>query len=304
LGLRLSCVVGVLAAALLLSGCATSLASPQTARPQVVTTIGILADFVTAVAGERVEVISIIGAGGDPHGYEPVPSDAARLNDADLIVRNGLGLEPGLDRLIAAAGPQVMVLTVADGADGVASSGGRADPHLWMDPVHAAGYVERIRDALMRLLPDEVEGLEADADAYLAELDALDARIFDAIAALPQGQRQLVTTHDAFRYFGDRYDLSVVGTIWGVSTEREPSASEIRGLVDTIRRQGVAVVFVETTVNPKLMRQVADDAGVRVGDPLYGDALGPAGSGADTYIGMMDANTEAIVTGLSHGATR
>lgn len=292
----------LVAMALLCAGCGAAAARAAALdgdRPLVVTTISIVADLTRQVAGEHVTVESIVGIGGDPHVYEPRPSDAAKISEADLVLRNGLGLEHWLDTLVDGSGRSEPVVTVTDGLAAAADADGKdPDPHLWMDPVLARGYVDRIATALGELDPAHRDDFDRNARSYLRQLDALDQRITQAVATVPHAQRRLVTTHDAFRYFGDRYGLEVVGTIWNVSTEREPSATEIAGLVDAVRAEGVSTVFVETTVNPDLMRQVARDAGVTVGKPLYGDSLGAPGSGADTYIRMLEATTAALVEGL------
>lgn len=294
--------------ALLCSGC--GLASARAAaldgdRPLVVTTISILQDFTEQVAGDHVTVESIVGIGGDPHVYEPRPSDAARISEADLVLRNGLGLEHWLDTLIEGSGRSEPVVTVTDGLQPATAADGKdPDPHMWMDPVLAAAYVDRIAEALGDLDPPHRADFLRNARAYRRQLDDLHDRTTARIRTVPQDNRRLVTTHDAFRYFGDRYGIAVVGTIWDVSTEREPSATEIAGLVDSVREQDVVAVFVETTVNPDLMRQVARDAGVTVGRPLHGDSLGAAGTGADTYVKMMDHNTAGLVDGLGGKAER
>ena len=172
-----------------------------------------------------------------------------------------------------------------------------------MDPVAVRRYVDTISSALSDLDPAHAEDFRRNARRYRQRLDRLDEFVAVQLSTIPAEQRRLVTTHDAFRYFGQRYGLEVAGTIWSVSTEREPSATEVATLVDTVRSQGVPAVFVETTINPDLMQQVARDAGVVVGPPLYGDSLGEPGSGADTYLGMMRANTAALVTGLGGSAT-
>jgi len=158
--------------------------------------------------------------------------------------------------------------------------------------------VENIRDALIAFDPPGRATYEANAARYLRELETLHRWIQQQVAQIPPERRKLVTTHDAFRYFGHRYGFKVVGTIWGISTEDEPSAQEIARLVEAIRRERVPAVFVETTINPKLMERVAREAGVRIGPKLYGDSLGPPGSGADTYVGMMRHNVRAIVEAL------
>jgi manganese/iron transport system substrate-binding protein len=272
------------------------------ARIKAVATISILADFLTAVGGDQVSVQTIVHVGGDPHVYEPTPSDARRVADASIVFRNGLGLERWLDRLIGAPRPDRPVVTLTEGLEPMVQEqgtyAGAPDPHLWMDPVLARHYVQRTRDALSRLDPAHATAYAENAEAYLRQLAELDLWIAKQIATIPQANRKLVTTHDAFRYFGVRYGLEVVGTIWSISTEREPSAAEIRRLIDGVRAARVPTVFVETTVNPRLMERVARDAGVAVGEPLYGDSVGSPGSGADTYIGMMRANTRSIVRGL------
>lgn len=282
---------------LLLAACETS-AAGDAERPHAVATINVIADLVAEVAGDRVDVSSVVPLGGDPHTYEATPSDARLVSDADVVFRNGLGLERWLDQLVDATAGGVVV-TVTEGLDPAwDEEAGAVDPHLWMDPLMVVRYVEVIRAALTDLDPGGARAYEQAAAAYVDALHQLDAWIAEQVETVPPERRKLVTTHDAFRYFGERYGLDVVGTIWGTSTEREPSADEIRRLVDAVRDEGVPAVFVETTVSPRLMERVARDAGVRVGEPLYGDSLGAAGSGADTYLGMMRANTSAIVAGL------
>ena len=272
--------------------------------PLAVATISILADFVRAVAGERLEVVSIVHVGGDPHTYEPVPSDARRIADADLVVRNGLGLERWLDRLIA-TNAKTRVVTATEGlvpllqADG--EYRGHPDPHLWMDPRLASGYVRNIEGALAERYPQHSAEFAQNARRYAEHLETLDGDIAHELSGIEEERRKLVTTHDAFRYFGRRYGVEVVATIWGISTEREPSAREIRSIVDGIREHGVRTAFVETTVNPALMLRIAEETGIHVGAPLYGDSVGPPGSGADTYVGMMRANASAVAEGLQKG---
>jgi ABC-type Zn uptake system ZnuABC Zn-binding protein ZnuA len=168
-----------------------------------------------------------------------------------------------------------------------------------MDPVLARSYVTAIRDALAERWPEHQDQFRSSVESYHEELEELDTWIAEQVAAIPPERRKLVTTHDAFRYFGERYGFDVVGTIWSTSTERDPTAGELRELVDRIRAQRVPAVFTETTINPRLMRRIAADAGVAIGPPLYGDSVGPSGSGADTYLGMMRANTLAVVQGLT-----
>jgi ABC-type Zn uptake system ZnuABC Zn-binding protein ZnuA len=162
-------------------------------------------------------------------------------------------------------------------------------------------YVRNIETALAERYPAHAAEFARNAAAYVTQLEALDREVAARLDAIPADRRKLVTTHDAFRYFGRRYGIDVVATIWGVSTEREPSAREIRRIVDAIRAQGVHVVFVETTINPALMVRIAEETGIHVGTPLYGDSVGKPGGGADSYLGMMRSNLRALVDGLTGG---
>ena len=288
-GLLLALLVGVLV------GCSAwpeqQEAVPTDGPLTVVVSMTVLADFVGQVGGEHVEVISLVPTGADPHTHEPTPADARTVADADLVVANGVGLEPWFDRLVATAGVDVVWATDGLDAEVVDDEDGRADPHLWMAPRLAIGYVRTIADALADAVPDHAEELRANADAYAAELA-------DTLAAIPEERRVLVTPHDAYAYFAEAYDLEVA-TVVGVSTEEEPSAAGVQAVVDVVRQRDVPTVFVESTVNRAVIDRIATDAGVDVGDPLYGDSVGEPGSGADSYVGMMRANAAALVDGLA-----
>jgi zinc/manganese transport system substrate-binding protein len=225
---RFLLVLGLSAALpLAVAGCGRpSAEEPHPIR--AVATISILADFVAAVGGDLVRVEPIVPVGGDPHVYEPTPGDARRVAAAAIVVRNGLGLEPWLDRLTGASRPDRPVITLTGGLGPLVQEGGTGagdpDPHLWMDPLLARRYVDGVRAALARIDPANTASYAGNADRYLRQLDDLDRWIADQIARVPRARRKLVTTHDAFRYFGVRYGLDVVGTIWSVSTERRRSA--------------------------------------------------------------------------------
>ncbi len=278
------------------------LAAAPVDKPVAVATISILADFVRAVAGDTLVVESLVHVGGDPHTYEPVPSDARRLARAAIVFRNGLGLERWLDKLIGAGGASRPVVTLSDGIASLhvdsGSYAGTPDPHAWMDPVLALQYVGAVERSLSTHFPRHAATFSANAMRYRAELSALDTDIRSTLASVAPARRQLVTTHDSFRYFARRYDLTLVASIWGISTETEPSAQELARIVDAVRSRAVPAVFAETTINPKLMKRIAADAKVKLGAPLYGDSVGAPGSGADTYVGMMRANARAIARGL------
>ncbi|CAN5155599.1 metal ABC transporter substrate-binding protein [soil metagenome] len=288
-------IVAVLLAAMTAACGATSRA--ETERLDVVTSMSVLAGFAENVAGEHAEVTSLVPVGGDPHVYEPVPSDSRRITDADVVLHNGLGLEPWFASLVAGSGREAVA--VADALQTSAVDGDSPpDPHLWMVPPRAAAYVDVIADALAAADPEHADDYASNAESYKAELDELDADVAATLATIPPQSRTLVTSHDAYSYFAEHYGLEVVGTVVGFTTEEEPSAAAVSRLVDQIRAHGVPTIFVETTVNPDVIERIARDAGVAVGRPLYGDSLGEEGSGADTYAGMLRANAEALAEGL------
>lgn len=273
------------------------------AKPVVVSTINIIADMAAQVAGDTIEAVSIVPLGGDPHTFEPTPAVARQLSGAQLILRNGMGLERWLDRMLGTSSAARPIVTVTDGLtahlEHDAHGNVNADPHLWMDPVLAQTYVQRITEALGARFPQHAALYRQRGAAYKKQLELLDREVAARLAVIPPERRKLVATHDAFRYFSQRYDLTMVGSLWGISTETEPSASSLAKIVRAIRAERVPAAFIETTINPKLMQRIAKETGIRIGDPLYGDSLGVPGSGADTYIGMVRSNVRAMVGALS-----
>jgi ABC-type Zn uptake system ZnuABC Zn-binding protein ZnuA len=294
---------------------AASLAGGQ--KLQVVATTGIVGDVVRNVAGDLVELSVLIGPGQDPHTYQPTPKDIAEIERAHVVFINGLGLEEGLGSTIdAAAGRGSAVVSVSTGirplapdAQPAASPGATparpgagSDPHVWFDPANVKIWVDNIEKSLSALDPPHAASYQANAAAYARRLDDLDAYIRGQVALIPPQNRKLVTDHDAFGYFADRYRFQVVGAVIpSVSTSAEPSAGELAGLVEKIRAEKVPAVFIGTTTNPKLADLVAQETGAQV-LPLYTGATGPAGSGTDTYIGMMRADVDTIVKGLTAGS--
>ncbi|MFO7172419.1 MAG: zinc ABC transporter substrate-binding protein [Bacillota bacterium] len=268
---------------------------------RVVTTLNIIGDLAARVAGDRAEVRSLLAPGTDPHTYEPVPGDSAAIARADLVLMNGLGLEGWMEKLVTASGTRAPVVELAGPEMDLlpwAEDPSRWDPHLWMDPRNAIRYVEKIRDALAAVDPEGREVYAANAAALIREIEELDRWAEAELSRIPPERRKLVTTHDAYRYFGRRYGLEVLDTVWGVSTEDEPSAQAIARLVEVLREHRVPP-FLETTVSPRILEQVAAQAGVAIGGHLYGDSLGPPGSGADSYVGMMRHNVRTIAQALA-----
>ncbi len=285
---------------LLLSACggneAGGGAEPVSGRSlRIVTTTTQLTDFARALSAGRAEVLDLLKANVDPHDYEPTPADLEAVRRADLVVKNGVGLEGWLDRTLKSAGSEARVV---DASMGVKLR--RDDPHMWHDPTRARTMVATIATAMRETDPDNA-GAYAEAErAYAAELEALDAEIRAQIDALPN--KKLVTNHDAFGYYVERYGLDFVGSVIpSFDSQAELSSRELSALVAKIKEQGVRTVFSESSLPPKTAETVAREAGVRVvagENALYGDTLGPPGSDADTYLKMMRHNTRTLVDGL------
>ncbi|MBE9101723.1 metal ABC transporter solute-binding protein, Zn/Mn family [Vacuolonema iberomarrocanum] len=293
---------GVLAIALLLAGCDTTAEAPDSDRPDVVTTSTMITDWTARVGGDAIDLTGILEPGADPHVYEPVPRDSIALEEAELIFYNGYDLEPSLIRLINGTGVEARKVAVGEAVSPLDTdyAGERVpDPHVWGDVENAVVMVEVIQAELSALAPDQAATFDANAAAFIAELEALDQWISAQIDTIPPEQRKLVTTHDAFEYFTHAYGLESAGTLIGISTEEQPSAQTVQQLSDTIQALGVPAIFAETTINPRLVTTVAEEAGVTLAETeLYSDSIGAPGSDGETYIDMMTSNTRAIVENL------
>jgi zinc/manganese transport system substrate-binding protein len=294
------------------------------ARLKVVATFSIIGDFAAQVGGDKIDLSVLVPAGGDAHDFEPAPSDAAKIADAGVILENGVAFESWLDALYTASGSKAMRAPLADGvalreggehhaeeragersksATPEAEAGrehGEHDPHVWQDVKNAIVMVKNIEAALSKADAANGAVYQANAAAYIAKLEALDKEIVDAMAALPEPNRKIVTSHDALGYFGARYGVEIVGeVINSLSTEAgEPSAQEIVKLVEAIKAQGVKAIFPESVTNPKLVERVAQEAGVVVGGELHTDALGEPGSTGASYIDAMRHNVKTFADAL------
>jgi zinc/manganese transport system substrate-binding protein len=292
----------LLAVALALAAAAP--AAAQAPRLKVVATFSILADFVRQVGGERIDLATLVGPNGDAHVYSPSPADARHLAEARLIVANGLGFDGWVVRLARASGTKAPVVEIAQGTKppggerGAQRHGHGPDPHAWQDVAKARLYVSAIRDALATA---DLEGralYEANAAAYDAKLQALDAEIRAAVQGVPERQRKVITSHDAFAHFEAAYGLDFVAP-QGVSTEAEASAKDVARIIQQIRREKIPAVFIENVSDPRLVEQIARETGARIGERLYSDALsGPDGPAA-TYIDMMRHNIRALGAALA-----
>lgn len=284
-------------------GCDRPVATdPQGDRPDVVATSTLIADWTQQIGGDEIDLTSILEPGADPHIYEPVPQDSIAFEEADLILYNGYNLEPNLIRLINAAGitaRKVAVAEIVSPLELEEGGGTVPDPHVWGDVANVIQMVELIRDELSQLSPEDEAVFTQNAAELTADLERLDQWIAEQIATIPAAQRQLVTTHDAFQYYTTAYGMEVAGTLIGISTEEQPSAQTVQQLADSIRSLGIPTIFAETTINPRLITTVAEEAGVTLAaTELYSDSLGAPDSDGATYIDMMVSNTRAIVENL------
>jgi len=285
--------------------------SRQSSNPdaplQVVTTTTVLTDFAAVIGGERVGIYGLLKPNVDPHDYEPAPADLDAIAKARVIVKNGVGLEEWLDDTIRSSGTKA---TVADASEGVTvrdlpaadrdAAHDHGDPHIWHDPRNATRMVTTIAAAFTAADPAGASVYAANLATYVAALRSLDTEIAADIDTL--ANKKLVTNHDAFGYFVDRYGLTFVGSIIpSFDTSADLSASDLRNLVTAIKAEGVKAVFSESSLPAKTAASIAADAGVKVvegDDALYGDGLGPAGSDGATYLTMMRHNAQTIASSL------
>lgn len=282
-----------------LASACSSPAIPASGGLQVVASTQILGDVVHQVGGERVSVSVIIPPDTDPHAYEPVPQDASRLAEADLIFVNGLGLEEALQPLLDTNTERLVL--VSDGVPTLESTEEEepgADPHIWMNPQNVSIWADNIATALGEADPTNAGAYAAKAAAYKVELDELDSWAMEQIVEIPQGQRILVTDHESLAYFADHYSFQIIGAIVpSSSTLGETSAGDLAALEDTIRQAGVRAIFVSASANSQLAQQIAADTGAQV-VVIYSESLTEAGGDAPTYLDLMRFDIETIVSAL------
>jgi len=280
-------------------------AAGEDAQPRklAVATTSIIADFVRNVGGDRLEVKALVGANSDAHVYSPTPGDAREVAAAAIVYVNGLGLEGWLPRLVSASGSKAPVVTVTTGVpprrmpDEHHPGKTTIDPHAWQSIADAKIYVANIRDALVAVDPAGKAVYDANAQAYLAKLDDVEKEVRTAIASIPADRRKIITTHDAFGYFGAAYGMSFIAPE-GVSTESEPSAKDVARIIRQIKMQKIPAVFLENVSDPRLISQIARETGAAIGGKLYSDALSEASGPAATYLDMMRHNVRELAKAL------
>lgn len=279
-------------------------------KPLVVASTTQIADFARQVAGDDVTVKSILAPGADPHTYQVTPDDVKIVLAADLCLENGLHLEGKNWMATLAKDAGKTLVTATDGMQPLtidAQGQSVVDPHAWFSPRNGAVYVNNITRALIALVPGKKAEFEARAKLYLQQLRVLDAWVREQVDQVPAAKRILVTTHDAFNYFCREYRLNAGNNFMSIAPVGWSTGAEVgagmtperhRRVVESIREAGAPAIFVETSINPKQIREIARETGVRIGGELYSDSMGPAGSAGETYIGMMRENVLLIVGAL------
>ena len=303
--------------ALSLYGPAVSQATEPT---RVVATFSILGDMAKRIGGKHLEITTLVGPGGDTHVYKPTPTAARALSEADVLIVNGLDFEGWLDRLIDAsdfngtrsvATKGVAPISFENDQDNHTEGAhhddhgeehayhhhGAFDPHAWMDPQNAIIYADNITVALAQADPDNAARFYKNRAAYVAEIQALDADIRKLVAGLADNRRTVVTSHDAFQYFGRTYGLTFIAP-QGLSTDSAASAKGVARLIERIRAEGISAVFVENIADPRLLQQIAQETGATIGGTLYPGALSGQDGPAPTYLDMMRHNAKTLVHAL------
>ncbi len=297
----------ILLCALIATACSTPEQEASNGRIKIVATTGMVADLARNLGGDRVEVTGLMGPGVDPHYYKASQGDLVRITDADIVLFNGLFLEGKMEDIFAKMARSKKVVAVAGGVDEKKLRRppeflGHFDPHIWFDVSLWAQTVEVAVASLSELDPEGVEVYRRNGEQYRARLDALHQWVIEQVEQIPKQQRVLITAHDAFGYFGLAYGFEVVG-LQGISTVAEYGVNDVTQLVDRIVERQVKAIFVESSVPARsieAVRQGCLDRGfaVVIGGTLYSDAMGGAGSGADSYIGMVESNVNTIVGAL------
>ena len=311
---KLAAMAGIATAALL--------AGPQAHAQelQVVSTFSIISDFARNVGGERIKLTTLVPPNGDTHSYEPKPTDAVAMGQADVVLANGLHLEGFLDRLVQASGAKAPVIALTQGVELLRNTEedhehadhdhdghdhdhadehahhhhhGEYDPHAWQSVANARVYVNNIAQAFCAADAGGCPSYQANAKSYDEKLQALDAELKAMVTQIPASQRTIITSHDAFGYLGHEYGLQFLAP-QGVSTGSDASAAGVASLIQQIKDQQASAIFIENISNPRLVQQIAQETGMKIGGELYSDALSTADGPASTYIDMMRHNVSTI----------
>ena len=268
-------------------------------KMKVVASFSILGDITARIAGDRIELKTLVGPDGDAHVFEPTPADARAVAQAQIFVVNGMNYEPWAERLLKSTKSNAKIV-VASARVLPLLFGRGADPHAWQDARNAMVYAESIVGALAAADKRNVEYYKSNALAYINELRRLDADIRASFASVPVARRRVITTHDAFAYFAKAYGLEFIAPL-GTSTEEQVSAKEVASLITQLKREKITAVFVENVSDRRLIEQIAHETGVRIGGKLYSDALSTRGGAAPTYIALMRHNAKLLTGAMAQG---
>lgn len=264
---------------------------------EVVASFSILGDIVQQVGGEHVNVVTLVGPNGDPHGFEPTPKNSKQLSKADVVFVSGLGLEGWLERLISASGYKGQVVIASTGVDTrkMDEEGKRVtDPHAWNSMANGVKYANNVMNALIVADPEDADYFRKRGGEYIQQLEKLDAYAKAQFAAIPVGQRKVLTSHDAFGYFSQEYGVNFLSPV-GFSTESEASASGVAALITQIKQEKIKTYFIENQTDPRLVKQIAAASGAKAGGELYPEALSPVGGPAATYAEAFKHNVDTLV---------
>jgi zinc/manganese transport system substrate-binding protein len=267
---------------------------------KAVATFSILGDMVSNVGGDLVEVTTIVGPNVDTHVYEPNPGDATALTKGQIFFVNGLGFEGWMERLVESTGFKGETVVASTGITPrtmMEDNAEETDPHAWQNLSNGLVYVKNIADGLCKVDAADCDTFKKNAKAYSAQITALDAEVKAKIAAVPETKRKVITTHDAFGYFGAAYGVTFMAPE-GVSTESEASAADVAKLIEQIRKEGVTALFIENMSDPRLLEQIAKETGVNVGGSLFSDALSKKGEGGETYLDMFKHNITLLAPAM------
>lgn len=266
----------------------------------VVASFTVLADIVKQVGGEHVNVKSLVGPNGDPHTFEPTPQDSQALASADLVFVSGLGLEGWMDRLVSASGYKGDAVVASRGvATRRMKEEGKAvtDPHAWNSMHNGVIYAANVMNALIKADPQDADAIRLSGEKYIEQLQTLDGWAKTAFAAIPAAKRKVLTSHDAFGYFGQRYGVTFLAPV-GFSTEAEASASEVGGLIQQLKAEHIHSYFIENQTDPRLVKQIASATGAQPGGELYPEALSQPSGPAPTYVAAFRHNVEAMIRSM------
>lgn len=272
----------------------------QAKTVNAVASFSVLADIVKEVGGSHVKVASLVGPDGDPHSFEPSPKDSQALSRADVVFVSGLGLEGWMGRLVTASGYKGEMVTASDGvaARGMDEDGKTVtDPHAWNSAKNGAIYARNVMNALIAADPEDADYFRQHGNAYIQQLQQLDNWAKSQFAAIPQAKRKVLTSHDAFGYFGAEYSVQFMAPV-GFSTEAEASASDVAKLINQIKRQQIKIYFMENQTDPRLVQQIAAASGAQPGGELYPEALSKAGGPATTYIMAFQHNVNTLLASM------